>query len=48
LGFHVYSGEGASVVRTYHEYPDASIVVWDLETCQENDIHTHEQNLHVF
>jgi mannose-6-phosphate isomerase-like protein (cupin superfamily) len=48
LDFRVYSDEGASVVRMYHEDPDASIVVWNLEPGQENDIHTHEQNLHVF
>ena len=48
LDFRVYSSEGATVVRMYHDDPDASLVVWNLEPGQENDIHTHPENMHVF
>jgi len=48
LDFRTFSVEGATVVRLYHEDPDASVVVWNLEPGQENDSHTHPANLHVF
>ena len=32
----------------YHDDPDASVVVWNLEPGQENDVHTHPENMHVF
>ena len=48
LDFRTFSLEGATVVRMYHDDPDASVVVWNLEPGQENDSHTHPANLHVF
>jgi mannose-6-phosphate isomerase-like protein (cupin superfamily) len=46
--FRVFSDEGASVVRMYHEDPDASLVVWNLNPGQEHSLHRHPENLHVF
>lgn len=48
LDFRAFDAEGATVVRLYHDDPDASVVVWNLEPGQENDSHTHPANLHVF
>jgi quercetin dioxygenase-like cupin family protein len=48
LDFRTFSSEGATVVRLYHDDPDASVVVWNLEPGQENDCHFHKENLHVF
>jgi mannose-6-phosphate isomerase-like protein (cupin superfamily) len=48
LEFRTFSGEGATVVRLYHDDPDASVVVWNLEPGQENEVHVHPENLHVF
>jgi mannose-6-phosphate isomerase-like protein (cupin superfamily) len=48
LDFRTFSPDGATVVRLYHDDPDASVVVWNLEPGQENDSHTHPANLHVF
>ena len=46
--FQVFSVEGSTVVRMYHEDPDASVVVWNLEPGQEHALHSHPENLHVF
>ncbi len=48
LDFRVFTPEEATVVRMYHDDPDASLVVWNLEPGQENDEHSHPENLHVF
>lgn len=48
LDFRTFNAEGATVVRLYHDDPDASVVIWNLEPGQENDSHTHPANLHVF
>jgi quercetin dioxygenase-like cupin family protein len=48
LNFRTFSTEGATVVRLYHDDPDASVVVWNLEPGQENEPHSHQGNLHVF
>jgi mannose-6-phosphate isomerase-like protein (cupin superfamily) len=48
LDFRTFSDEGATVVRLYHDDPDASVVVWNLEPGQANDQHMHQANLHVF
>ena len=48
LEFRTFSREGATVVRMYHDDPDASVVVWNLEPGQENDVHTHPESMHVF
>ena len=46
--FRTFNAEEATVVRLYHDDPDASVVVWNLEPGQENDSHEHPSNLHVF
>ena len=46
--FRTFNLEEATVVRLYHDDPDASVVVWNLEPGQENDSHEHPSNLHVF
>lgn len=48
MDFRTFSADEATVVRLYHDDPDASVVVWNLEPGQENDLHTHPENLHVF
>ncbi len=48
LDFRTFNADGANVVRLYHDDPDASVVVWNLEPGQENDVHSHLENLHVF
>jgi len=48
LDFRTFSADGATVVRLYHNDPDASVVVWNLEPGQENTPHLHPGNLHVF
>ena len=48
MDFRKYSAEGSTVVRLYHDDPDASVVVWNLEPGQANDQHQHLANLHVF
>lgn len=46
--FQRFSPDGANVVRLYHDDPDGSVVVWNLEPGQVQSLHTHPANLHVF
>ncbi|MEK9659345.1 MAG: cupin domain-containing protein [Chloroflexota bacterium] len=47
-GFQRFSSDAANVVRLYHDDPDASVVVWNLEPGQTQGLHRHPANLHVF
>jgi mannose-6-phosphate isomerase-like protein (cupin superfamily) len=44
--FQRYSAESATVVRMYSDQ-DLSMVVWNLEPGQENDLHQHPENAHA-
>ena len=46
--FQTFDAEEATAVRLYHDDPDVSVVVWNLEPGQENRSHEHPSNLHVF
>ncbi|MEE8519408.1 MAG: cupin domain-containing protein [Dehalococcoidia bacterium] len=47
LAFRSFSPQEAMVVGMYAEDPDVSLVVWNLEPGQENDLHTHAESAHV-
>src|SRR5437762_46425 len=44
--FRSFSAERAKVVRMYADQ-DLSLVVWNLEPGQENDLHRHVENAHA-
>jgi len=44
--FRRFSEEKATVVRMYAD-EDLSLVVWNLEPGQENDLHQHAENAHA-
>ena len=46
MTFRKFSAEKANVVRMYSD-EDLTLVVWNLEPGQENDLHRHAENAHA-